>query len=241
MPLTQQLLLGIWEYGRNQHPVDQALTILSLVSPELTRKELAELSIGQRDRLLLTLRERLFGKTLQCDGTCPACLKPVEMSFSTTDVQAPASEQQEAELIWGDYQISYRLPNSRDLAAIAGCAEDDSARKILIERCLVKIMRDGMAIAANELSEEMIRKTEQAIAEQDPQAEILLDLGCPECGTQWQVLFDISYFLWTEITVQAKRLLQDVHTLASAYGWTETDILKLSDARRQIYLEMASP
>lgn len=240
MSLTQQRLLEIWELGRNQHPLDQALTILSAVSTEQSRKELAELSIGQRDRLLLALRERLFGKTLNCDGTCPVCNKPVEISFSTHDIQTRAPEQKGAELTLDDYQIGYRLPNSFDLAAVTDCANDDNARKILIERCLVKIMHNGMPINADQLPEEMIGKTEQVISQQDPQSEILLDLNCPECGSQWQVLFDIAAFLWIEIAVKAKRLLQDVHILAHAYGWTETDILKLSDTRRQIYLEMAS-
>lgn len=242
MSLSKQQLLEIWEYGRSQHPVDQALTILSFTSPDQTRSELAELSIGQRDIRLLALRERIFGETLHCAGACPDCNEPVDISFAIKDIQAQstAPEQQETELEWDDLKIAYRLPNSRDLAAIANCANDQSAGKVLIERCLVKIDRKGVPIAADELSEEAILKTEQAIAERDPQAEILLEMNCPECASQWQQLFDIANFLWTEISVQAKRLFQEVHTLARAYGWTETDILELSDARRHIYLEMAS-
>lgn len=240
MSLTQQRLLEIWEQGQNQHPLDQALTILTATSGSQSRKELAELNIGQRDRLLLALRERFFGKILHCDGTCPACDKPVEISFSTHDIQTRPPEQQKTELIMGNYQIGYRLPNSFDLAAVTACTNENSAKKILIERCLVKILHNGKLITADELPNEIIDKTEQVISEQDPQSEILLDLNCPECGSQWQVLFDIATFLWTEIAVKAKRLLQDVHALARAYGWSETDILKLSDNRRQIYLEMAS-
>jgi len=50
--------------------------------------------------------------------------------------------------------------------------------------------------------------------------------------------FDIASFFWAEICVQAKRLLREVHTLARAYGWREMDILSMSPARRQFYLEM---
>ena len=63
----------------------------------------------------------------------------------------------------------------------------------------------------------------------DPQAEILLDLSCPTCGNQWQGLFDIVSFLWAEIRARARRLLQEVDTLARAYGWAETDILGMSE------------
>ncbi len=242
MSLSKQQLLEIWEYGRNQHPVDQALTLLSFTSPDQARNELAELSIGQRDIRLLALHERMFGETLYCDGACPDCKQAVDICFTTKDIQAPSTvlEPHETELTWDDFKITYRLPNSWDLAVIANSTNEESARQLLIERCLVKISRKGAPIAANELSELAILKMEQAIAKSDPQAEVLLDMNCPECNTQWQLLFDIVTYLWTEITVKAKRILEEVHTLAKTYGWTETNILELSDVRCQIYLEMAS-
>ena len=56
----------------------------------------------------------------------------------------------------------------------------------------------------------------------------------------WAVMFDVVSFFWSEICVQAKRLLREVHTLARAYGWREVDILGMSTARRQFYLEMVT-
>ncbi len=53
-------------------------------------------------------------------------------------------------------------------------------------------------------------------------------------------MFDVVSFFWSEICVQAKRLLREVHTLARAYGWREADILNMSTARRQFYLEMVT-
>lgn len=240
--LSRPQLLAIWERGRNQHPVDQALTILSFSSPDQTRSELATLSIGQRDTRLLSLREQIFGETLDCAGSCPDCNEQVDISFSTQKIRTPAimSDQRVTELSWDDYQITFRPPDSTDLAAIVGCADEESGRKILIERCLLTITKNELPITVNELSEEAIQKTEQAIIDHDPQAEILLDLNCPECGTQWQLLFDIAHFLWIEITALAKRLLQEVHTLASVYGWSESEILELGDDRRRIYLEIVN-
>lgn len=233
-------LLQIWDYGQNQHPVDQALTLLSLILPDQTRSELSELSIGLRDNYLLALREKLFGETLFCASVCPDCKQAVDIALTTKDIKIDANEiaQGETELAWKDIHIAYRLPNSKDLAAIANTHDDQQARLTLIQRCLLKINRKGVAITAEELPRQAILKTEQAIMQQDPQAEILLDMSCPECATQWQLLFDIVDFLWTEIAVKAKYLLQEVHTLAKTYGWTESGILQLSDSRRQSYLEM---
>jgi hypothetical protein len=43
--------------------------------------------------------------------------------------------------------------------------------------------------------------------------------------------------LWEEIASRAQRLMDDVHVLAQGYGWTEPEVLALSDARRTAYLE----
>ena len=44
-------------------------------------------------------------------------------------------------------------------------------------------------------------------------------------------------FLWDEVDVRARRLLDEVHALAGAYGWSEQRILALSEARRRAYLD----
>jgi len=78
------------------------------------------------------------------------------------------------------------------------------------------------------------------MVESDPQSHIELALTCPACEQDWQVVFDIASYLWSEIQTWALRILHEVHILASAYGWREADILALSPLRRQLYLERVS-
>jgi hypothetical protein len=49
---------------------------------------------------------------------------------------------------------------------------------------------------------------------------------------------DAGVLLWDEIDARARALLAEVHTLASAYGWSEGEILSLGAARRASYLAM---
>ena len=77
------------------------------------------------------------------------------------------------------------------------------------------------------------------LAAMDSRAETLLDLVCPACAHAWQGIFEIMPFLWTAIRVRARRLLQEVDVLARVYGWTETDILAMSETRRGLYVQMA--
>jgi len=44
--------------------------------------------------------------------------------------------------------------------------------------------------------------------------------------------------LFTELGAVARDLLGQVHALAFAYKWREADILQMSPARRQLYLQM---
>ncbi len=48
--------------------------------------------------------------------------------------------------------------------------------------------------------------------------------------------FDIASYLWNGIEQRARRLLDDIHALAQAYGWSETDILALDETRRATYV-----
>jgi hypothetical protein len=72
----------------------------------------------------------------------------------------------------------------------------------------------------------------------DPMAEIPLTLRCPACDNEWIATLDIATFLWTEIEARAKRILSEIHALASQYGWTEKEILSLSEQRRALYMGM---
>ena len=76
------------------------------------------------------------------------------------------------------------------------------------------------------------------LAAADPVAEIRIALRCPACGNEQDEVLDIATFLWAEVAALAKRLLREVHALASAYGWTEAEALSLSAARRSLYMEM---
>jgi hypothetical protein len=76
------------------------------------------------------------------------------------------------------------------------------------------------------------------MAQADPQADVQLALCCPRCSHEWQEVFDIVSFFWSEISAWTARILREVHTLACAYGWREADILAMSPGRRQCYLEM---
>jgi len=233
-------ILTIWETGWDQHPVDQALTVLAVALREAPER-LAALSVGERDGLLLAVREATFGAELNGYADCRACAQPLEFTLPVAGLRltAPPDARAPTHELWADgVTLRFRLPDSRDLGAVAGCVEADQGRRVLVERCVLEVTRDGEASAVGDLSPDAVASLAARMAELDPQAEMLLALHCTACGHAGPVVLDVAQFFWAELVVQAKRLLREVHVLARAYAWRESDILAMSAWRRRCYLQM---
>lgn len=90
---------------------------------------------------------------------------------------------------------------------------------------------------AGRLLPELLDAIEAQLDTLDRQAAATIGLDCPSCQTSWAAAIDITGFVWSEVDRFARRLLYDVHTLATAYGWREPDVLAISPARRSFYLQ----
>jgi hypothetical protein len=229
--LSDSDLLHLWEDGARRHPVDRALLILGAAHPDAPYEALADWPLGYRNRAIAELRSACFGHGIHGWVSCPRCGDRLEFA---TDWRALAAEGGDAER---DRQIvvgerAFRLPTSRDLARIATESDPYLAAVRLVENCLLS------ADDAAAWSDQEIEEIGDRMAQADPLAETQLALECPSCAQAWEENLDIAAFLWEEIEARAKRILFDIHRLASAYGWAEAQILALSARRRALYLEM---
>jgi hypothetical protein len=241
--LSASDLLQTWEWGENQHPVGRALTLLGIACPEMTREAINELSIGQRNSLLLTLWELTLGPELEGCGECPQCHERLEFNLNVADLNGndpPGQLKPQLNFTAEGFDVYFRLLNSLDLAEAAKQIDVCGARDTLLTRCLVRARQGDSEVVFECLPEAVTKELGDRVLEHDPVSEIRIDLSCPECGHRWSAILDIVSFFWAEISAQAKRLLYEVHRLARVYGWREADILAMSSRRRQLYLEMVS-
>jgi hypothetical protein len=240
--ITAEELLCAWEKSLSQPSLQRSFILLSTAFPEILPDTLLNLSIGQRDRHLLQLREKLFGQQLLNSAVCPECKQQIEWENSITDLIDPRVETNVAEnefnLNVDDYDLHFRLPNSLDLAAVINNSDANIMQQHLLSRCLLNIEYSGVSFDISQLPDNVITQLDQRIAALDPQADIRINLNCPECSHSWDVLFDISSFLWREVNDWAEQMLRTVYKLAMAYGWSEREILNLTPVRRQLYLGM---
>ncbi len=234
--LSASDILRVWEAASSQEPVDRALTILAAVSSGASRDALARLPIGDRDARLLDVRAGTFGPRATGVVACAGCAERVEFALDLSALRLARPGTAEGEIDADGWMLRFRAPNSEDLMAIAGASDP---RRALAGRCIIEARQSGATVADPDLPSDAVARLAAAMAEHDPQAEVLLEYVCPACGQPGRTLFDIAAFLWEEIRAQAQRLLMEVATLARAYGWREADILGMSAARRLAYLELA--
>ena len=234
--LSNADFLTLWENGRALHPLDQGLLIIHTALPEIESESVADWPVGRRNRALAELHCRYFGNALFGWTSCPRCGETLEFNMDGRPLaEQRQPEQPEPITIRGQ---SFRVPTSRDLALVA--AESDAgldsltAAMRLLSACCVGESEE----IERTWSEQELDEAGERMAAADPLAEIVIHFQCPVCEGSSEENLDLPAFLWTELEALARRLALEIHTLASAYGWSESEILSLRDARRRLYLEM---
>lgn len=229
--LSPARLLAIWESGVRRHPIDRALLLFALAAPQRNPDDLADAPLGERNAAIMALREACFGGQLRAWVDCPDCGERMEFELHPS-MLPPRPRRLVDEIVVGE--VRFTPPTSRHLAAATRCGHPEKAAMALLRQCMLdepEAATDPIRLAA------LMEAAGAAIDAADPWAELSLDLSCPNCGQSVSASFDIAAYLWDELETHAQRLLNDVHTLACAYGWTEPDILALSDSRRAAYLD----
>ena len=238
--------LALWETGHRLHPLDRGLlAIQSSLPADGQESSVADWPLGRRNRALAQLRALYFGPRLEGWTVCAKCGEKMEFELDCRTMAETPDTPVDSRVSVDD--CTFRLPTSRDLAHIANESDPAQAVVRLIAGCFIHAekkkssVEDDSNYALNAIQSwtpERLEAVAEKMAGVDPLADISLGLDCPLCHHTSEEALDLVDFLWTEIEARARRLLFEVHVLASAYGWAESTILALSDVRRTTYLRM---
>jgi len=240
-PLVGERLLLAWEQGTQADDLRRPLVLLSIALPDGGPAQLAALPITERNQLLLRLHELTFGSELNVFGVCPDCGARLEFTVPVDALAAQLDRQPPADAItWESHGRRYRLRpvTTDDLVACLDVPELSAANDLLLSRCLAMSPADASvrAPAAPAADPEVLRRFEQLHSA----AELSCAIDCPGCASSQVLDLDLARFVWAEIRTAARRLIAEIHDLASAYGWSEHSIATMSAARRGAYLELVS-
>jgi hypothetical protein len=220
-------LLEIWEQSRDCSAVHRNLHLLAAALPDHDRDALARFDLALRDWHLLRLYAEWFGSWLDGYIDCPSCGERLEIRLDAKVIGAecPAAP---VPYVSRDGR-RFRLPNSADLIAIAGVRDSEAAARQLFERtCLDRATDAHDPTLYDEVDEGL-----EALASD---RTVRIDVSCELCGHGSSHALTPAEFLWTAIATRATTLMDDIHRLASSYGWSERDILEMSEVRRRAYV-----
>ncbi|GII90575.1 hypothetical protein [Sinosporangium siamense] len=172
----------------------------------------------------------------------PAPSEPVDTAKAAAEAGVPASGETGADLPTSPDPDAH-IPE----AALAPPAEPSGQAEAYGE-AVIEVEEYGEAVTqADETDEAGIETTvppslARAVAEEmeraDPMAETRVAVTCDQCGESFEGRFDLVEHLWSHLAMFRVRLLAEVHEIASAYGWSEADILAIPQTRRQSYIDL---
>jgi hypothetical protein len=236
--LSNADLLALWENGRRLHSLDRGLLAVRASLSEPAEENAADWPLGRRNAVLAQLHQACLSPRLQGLTECAHCGEKLEFALDcATLVERQRARSPEPVAAKGS---SFRLPTSRDLAAVAAECDPGAASLRLLEACRISDSSQSSEQSGEpaEWTQDELEELGKKMIAADPLAEIMLGFDCPVCHASREQTLDLPEFLWAGLESLAKRLLHEVHILACAYGWSESEILSLSESRRALYLEM---
>jgi len=238
--VTPNAMLELWEKADGLHPIDRNLLLVHQVRPDLPVSLLADMPLGFINITLLQMRLALFGRTMSAIADCPHCQQILDLSLDSADMleQLQSDNTGALRTVFIECEgYRFRSPTSRDLAVIYTESNPLDYALHLFQRCCVRF-NEPTCFGDQSASEKLMTRATELFDELDPAADLGFSIICEHCGQTDTISLDIGDYLWREIDRYIRSLLLEIHTLASAYGWSETMILALSANRRRQYLSM---
>ncbi len=245
---------GLHEFGLRDTSSSSVVSLLRGLWLEPEGHDSGELALPAREELLFHLYRSVYGDRILSSLRCERCEEPYDLSFSVAELlascQAPSGGSLEA--VTGDafdedvrvepaettgwYRIGrgpeFRLPTGQDENSIAEHGAD-----ALIESCV----KGDKGAGTNGLGKDKFgRALAAAIGALSPILDIHLEARCPHCSTPRSVPFSMQHYLLRSILNDRPLLLQEIHYLASTYGWSLDSILSLTRADRKSLAALVS-
>lgn len=227
MRVTLPELTGAQEMklsGVDTGSVQQLLTDMFSGSPD-TSLRADQLTASDRDALLAALHRKYWGDRIVSSLCCSGCDEFFDLTFSLSGLQRHLTENHYEWSLSGNALVLHggnnvTIPVSAQEQAVSNLARADALVELAKS---IGINAEGIEQAAEQL---------EKIA---PIIDLELDASCPECATLHKAAFDIQTFVLQRLINERELLLAEIHLIASAYGWSLTEILALPrDTRKSM-------
>lgn len=229
---------------------------------EITLSVVNKLTVGDRQYILLMLRQLTFGDRVQASLLCPwpNCGAGVDIDFKISGIPITSCKHQAYYHLQIErfstattlglstepmLTIQYRLPNGADQEVISNSlanSNEASAALTLLSRCIKRfdVVDHPSVDWLAQLTPDIRQKIEQDMESRAPNLELTMDVKCQDCERSFVAPFDLQDFFFGELTASTDLLFREVHYLAFHYHWSEQEIMNFPRDRRRRYIELLS-
>lgn len=161
----------------------------------------------------------------------PTCAERFEFELPMAMLYEVVPNKETVQVLLNDGRpLSLRRPNGRDLHEWNSLKLQ--TRLAAIDAMLKSLVVEGQATPDDE---PVLR---EALSDLDPLVAFTVSCACPVCRTTNEVRVDLEDIVLARLRRKQRVLLQEIHRLASHYGWTEAEVLAIPPHRRAYYLAM---
>lgn len=219
--------------------MDRAGTVTSLLASCITDAqgrpvdpdEAWDWTLNQRLLALIAMRLASGDAVIELQSPCTQCGEAMEIAL---DLRVLAADPAPPRFIWRDddgTELVLRLPNGRD---VQGWMQNGTQSHEQLAASLVESIAgnpvDPFALAA------LLPRLDDALEAHDPLTALHLQTSCPACAHDNSIACDLEARLLDGFARDQATMLDDVMQLASAFHWSEAEILALPRWRRAHYL-----
>ena len=241
-PLTGRVEQQLIDYGNVINRPEYVTIVLSSVLDSIgdqkaDEKGVADLCVADRQYLMLRLAAQLDGEQMWLKVGCSHCdaMFDIEVNRCDLPVKEGGHEFPFVKFRLKGWKIDARFPTGSDQLHLSGIYKDEEAMNFLLHSCISSVngKKPGDDFF-NMLSDSDINVIDNTLDEAAPAVCNRLLVTCPECGREQYARLDHykldylnKYFFYDEI-----------HTLASHYHWSESEILNLPKSKRRLYIDL---
>ena len=237
MTWTPANIVAAWEAASGLSPPRRTARLLVWSGGAVDEASALELDVATTASLLWASYADAFGPTADMVVACGSCGAALEAEIQLPHGAAVRTPHATAARVAG---FEVRVPTLGELDRVHG-RPDAGAQ--LRAWCVVPIDGRQPSPSAPHVGDAGCAEmdwadVDAAVDELAGTAALHAHVVCPECDAGFEATLDPGALVWDRIRLEAPRLLAEVTVLAQAFGWSESEILGLSDARRDAYLNL---
>lgn len=205
-------------------------------------------TLDHRIRVLLLVVRATQGDRLPWMARCPIqdCGHEMELEIGVSQLlNMPEPPERFRWSAAPDCTLELRLPTGRDQIEWRGAIEADAEAEgrdiaLRLATALVSSVNGQPPSSDWSLPGAWLPALDIAFHEHDALASLELQVSCPWCGNESVLEPDLEALALSCLAAEQKRVLEEIHRLASTYHWTEAEVLAIPRRRRSFYLAHTS-